>query len=1502
MTYVKLVSRIRRIMCMNVDHSVGGEKINDSKDIFLNLCDSDKVQISLCFPPFDLICEDSFISSQSNGFKITKNDNKILFSFDDINSLNSFCLLIRTEELDIKSNNDFQTIEFVDSKNETVYKLPVIFLIDSNGRLFLDCKYKIIRRDDNCYLFGFELDDEIFKKNISFPITIDPIVTFSSSYVTLKGIIYNTNTNYGEDFSSYMVGGSQQYLFGTEIKIKIKEFFKERKIYKDNINSFILKVSGSNSAIKHINIVDENNKAITVNKNNNIYQIDLKKYISENFDDISILLNYYDSEEFEEIKYEDINLDYKENIISSLYIKNPPYKTVYEYGESFDSTGLIVVAVYSNSDEKEINDYSISNEILKRNIKQITISYKGVYCYQDIEVFSKPVSLVLKTDERFKSTYLFNENPSLFGVSGIVTFEDGIKENTSNLKIKNQNSFKELGEQKLDILYVDSHFNITLSNSIKVKVNAFDSLYRGKSIDNYGLNLYDLSFHQKFCLNSIPGFFISVSLVYDSLLPTYLKVINDVLPSDYFLSCCLFLYQEEDKSFKYIDENGFIHTFEYIKDSNVLFDNDNCGLLFYIDENCIKDRKGTCIYFLTDGRVDYILFGKYSNERINYFYDSDRKLIKIASDSNSLTYFSFNYDFENYLNKIDAYLNGEKVDCAFLNYKKIRVIYLENRREAYLSTIEKVDILTESKTKVLEVIYNSLTQFNLDFIGFNYISSHSAIRIEKDNLYNLNHDCISSFSFGRLDESNSYIVEEDYEMSYIGYTLDDFRHICEVIITDKKKNIKTSYMISNDGEIISNLGCKRHGIYLTLSPEYGYKLKLDGNGESINNRKSTNFVSSIKLTEFENESVSNIESRCLSIWLMLAERCNIAYLCSKDDVSRIEINSNNLNAWQKVNITIREDKLPIELFVKNEKDKVIKAKYADPIITHQKEGKIQISSLSGLKIVDFENFNIIINGNNYYHSFTVSDFISTFIEYGFYSRQDASGNYLDNPSISLYGNKKRINFNDDIVLIDKNSNRYKLLELIKNSMIIFNEFYNNLNSLYAFSLNFENDLLKVVTQVTKYNYLNEKYLITDTKYYDAFGFLIKEEDEKGVITYYEYDDNFNSIKSYRKNGDSQLVLNENVYDEYNNLTIEKNNYLQRKYIYDKGLLKEENVSGLNDSNNIQLKFEYQYDGYSRLNKYSKKSENETLDSNVIYSNFDLKELNDKKDRINFISDYKNNVSTLLINSRKIKYVEYVQDGVIYHYSNSDIPYSYLYDNYGKLISILKNSVSYVSFEYENNECDKSSYNLSRIDDTSIQRSTEFFYDESGDLKEKIIVENNDEIYKKIINSNNIVYKYSGSYIFGKSVFNQESSIFTFYFKNECVFHNLIIKIEEKYDSLNRLVDICQMIEGLLDCTISYHSNSLLPRIIFYKEFNSCFKNEYDSIGRIEKTFNRINDISCTENIEYDEIGRLKSFKRNGSSVTDLFQHIYSYDGSKLSYIYNPINYETRNFYYDSNGY
>ena len=191
-------------------------ELNQKNDDFFDFLDNSRnISISLCYSPFDLCQDKTTISSQSNGFKLTKVNNKVLFTFNDISSLNSFSLIIQAKGIKINSDDDFKTVSFIDENNIVIYKLPVSFFIDSNNKLFLDCRYNITKRDDGNYLFSFSIDEEAFKKDILFPITIDPEVTIPSSNVSMTGIIYNTNTNVADDFSSCMVGYSNQYMLGT---------------------------------------------------------------------------------------------------------------------------------------------------------------------------------------------------------------------------------------------------------------------------------------------------------------------------------------------------------------------------------------------------------------------------------------------------------------------------------------------------------------------------------------------------------------------------------------------------------------------------------------------------------------------------------------------------------------------------------------------------------------------------------------------------------------------------------------------------------------------------------------------------------------------------------------------------------------------------------------------------------------------------------------------------------------------------------------------------------------------------------------------------------------------------------------------------------------------------------------------------------------------------------------------------------------------------------------
>lgn len=66
-----------------------------------------------------------------------------------------------------------------------------------------------------------------------------------------------------------------------------------------------------------------------------------------------------------------------EKTLTSIQIATPPTKTSYTEGETFDKTGMKVIATYSDGSTKEITDYTVSpSGKLKKTDTKVTISYE----------------------------------------------------------------------------------------------------------------------------------------------------------------------------------------------------------------------------------------------------------------------------------------------------------------------------------------------------------------------------------------------------------------------------------------------------------------------------------------------------------------------------------------------------------------------------------------------------------------------------------------------------------------------------------------------------------------------------------------------------------------------------------------------------------------------------------------------------------------------------------------------------------------------------------------------------------------------------------------------------------------------------------------------------------------------------------------------------------------------------------------------------------------------
>ena len=76
---------------------------------------------------------------------------------------------------------------------------------------------------------------------------------------------------------------------------------------------------------------------------------------------------------------------------TSIYIKTQPTKTIYNAGDTFDPSGMVVVAKYPNGTEETITDYTYSPSTISSNTASIKILYKDKYVWQDIKLKSSNV-------------------------------------------------------------------------------------------------------------------------------------------------------------------------------------------------------------------------------------------------------------------------------------------------------------------------------------------------------------------------------------------------------------------------------------------------------------------------------------------------------------------------------------------------------------------------------------------------------------------------------------------------------------------------------------------------------------------------------------------------------------------------------------------------------------------------------------------------------------------------------------------------------------------------------------------------------------------------------------------------------------------------------------------------------------------------------------------------------------------------------------------------------
>lgn len=113
------------------------------------------------------------------------------------------------------------------------------------------------------------------------------------------------------------------------------------------------------------------------------------------------------------VTYQDFTATFTVEVVadaSGIRISHYPIKTYYKIGESFDSTGLVVVVVRQDGTEKEITDYTVSGfDSSKAGAKTITVSYQTEI--DGIETFIGYDEFEIKVTKDGKNPFEDNTDP-----------------------------------------------------------------------------------------------------------------------------------------------------------------------------------------------------------------------------------------------------------------------------------------------------------------------------------------------------------------------------------------------------------------------------------------------------------------------------------------------------------------------------------------------------------------------------------------------------------------------------------------------------------------------------------------------------------------------------------------------------------------------------------------------------------------------------------------------------------------------------------------------------------------------------------------------------------------------------------------------------------------------------------------------------------------------------------------------------------------------------------
>ena len=957
--------------------------------------------------------------------------------------------------------------------------------------------------------------------------------------------------------------------------------------------------------------------------------------------------------------------------------------------------------------------------------------------------------------------------------------------------------------------------------------------------------------------------------------------------------------------YKYIDGNGYIHTFLYNEETNLYHDKEGRYLILNITNRTITDAKDNVYTFDTSGRLISIQSGLNSSDIKIIEYNSDG-LRKIYDNRNPNVYIKFSYNFS-FLLYIRAYYNDDNNPLKTYTFNGL---------------FGQITSITESvgnNTRTLyEYLYNDREKVRRIVDHLN----HTAYRLTYDFDTVLNDYRFNSIRQGYM--SNDSLIEQKgiYFVRRNVNTIDPYKPIYELVINNDNR-FKTSFMSDTNCETVSAFESVGNytNVYKTLTKEVGKRLNFqDSSGDdgSINGKKVKSFSSLLTINEgLASDDLDSYEhiKLCGYIKIMVnVQRAKLLMDSSTIFSDEIDINPNARYVWQYFEVPFRRIihngsphafvSFTLEAFDQNDE-------YFEASICNLRfvkcEAKQRLFFLNNNEPVVFDNITSIKleQENGAYQSIYLTTDVEYLTEIDLINTLKRFYSHNDEPSLLYLNNGKIIRAfcGDFYAPISSSTPLYFLEDDVSNDYLGQSNNWFFATSLdaktktyYRFKQNYyeiivrneiidNNNQTRYIDDISKYNYQDQLLENRKTYFDDSYNQSI-------TTTTYQYFDDGQIKKIYQTNGTETIVLYEATYLN-NNQTLRKTSGLQSVDVsynnYLENVITKNTVNGASIANSLYTK-QISYDNYLQdVSSIAFKYNNENRGTNSVSQNGLTATLSVNNNPLyqltynetNNTSTFKRYNGTSYDNVLSVHKERFLDDLTYFDYTN--VVVSNIYDDYGALLCQELNGDEMIGYCYASHVESDCVVDLNIvIDDLVVDGHTVYTYldyNQTSKSLENINFYNHkfdilfDETNEEII------------YRFGDSIYDQ-------------------IKYTYKNDKV----------------IINYDSNSTVftTRITTFDKFGRLDSNiRADSIGNISKysymsnsnllnkfEFKCGNTVIYKEIYTYDNYGNIsgKTYSNKVQPWSDDYSRSYSYDGfGRIVSETTPSINATRSYSYDSQG-